>query len=63
MIGKKIVELGDINGDGSIDLKDVIVGLQVLTDSDPTGVTTASDVNDDAKVGLEEVIFDLIRVY
>jgi len=62
MIGKMTVELGDINGDGSIDLEDVIIGLQVLADHDPTEITTASDVNDDDKIGLEEVVFDLVEL-
>lgn len=62
MIGNVTIEQGDINSAGSIDLEDVIVGLQVLTDLGSTGITTASDVNDDEKIGLEEIVFDLIEL-
>ena len=50
---------GDINGDGTIDLKDVIIGLQVLMNLSPSGVVKAGDVNGDGKIGLEEVVYCL----
>jgi hypothetical protein len=58
-IGDIIVQLGDINGDGFIDLKDIIIGLQVLTNSYSGNLTPEADVNGDNKIGLEEILFDL----
>lgn len=62
MIGKMTIEQGDINGDGSIGLEDVIVGLQILSGHGPTEITTVSDVDGDEKIGLAEVVFDLIEL-
>jgi sugar lactone lactonase YvrE len=51
---------GDITGDGSLDLRDVIAGLQVLTGILPAATLNMnSDVNGDARIGLEEVIYGL----
>jgi len=57
-----IVKLGDINGDGSINLQDVIIGLQILTGGDPSGISTAGDVNTDNRIGLEEILYNLDKV-
>lgn len=54
---------GDINGDFIVDLKDVIYGLQVLTDSTPLGLNIMfGDVNDNDRIGLEEVLYDLVEI-
>jgi len=50
---------GDINGDGLIDLKDIIISLQVLINLNPVGTTTQGDVNGDGKIGFEEVLYCL----
>lgn len=47
---------GDLNIDGKIDLRDVILGLKVVSGI-PETVNQRSDVGDDDRVGLEEVIF------
>jgi len=52
--------LGDINSDDEVDLKDVIMGVQMLAGMEPTGtVDRAADVNDDDQIGIEEVIYIL----
>jgi len=53
---------GDLYGDGSLDLKDVIIGLQVLTGENPNGVSVLGDVNEDDKIGMEEMLYDLIEL-
>ena len=48
---------GDLNFDGSVDLMDAILGLQILTDDEPvTDISPAADVNADGVLGLPEVI-------
>jgi hypothetical protein len=44
---------------GSRNLTDAIHGLQVLTGSNPAGMNPAGDVNDDDRIGLEEVLYHL----
>jgi len=56
------IQLGDINGDGAVDLKDIITGLHVLAGKNPAGTTHAGDVNSDNRIGLEEVLHDLEQV-
>ena len=51
--------MGDINDDGVVSLEDVILGLQVLTDGSPSGVTVTGDVDGDTKLGLAESIYTL----
>ena len=58
-IGDINVQPGDINGDGFIDLKDIITGLQTLTNSYSGNTNLEADVNDDNKIGMEEILFDL----
>lgn len=50
---------GDINGDGLVDLKDIIIGLQVLVNLSPEAITLQSDINGDGRVGYEEVFYCL----
>ena len=54
---------GDINGDGRIDLADVILGLQVAALLKKEGpFSLGADVDGDERVGIEEVIYDLREV-
>lgn len=49
---------GDVNGDGSVNLQDVIITLQVVAGMDISGnIFVESDVSDDQKIGLEESIY------
>ena len=48
-----------INDDGPFDLGDIITGLQIITGMTPTGVTTIGDINEDGKIGFEEIIHGL----
>jgi len=56
---------GDINSDGSVDLTDVVLTLQVMAGIDTTGLVrpdyagSNQDVNMDLRVGLEEALFVL----
>lgn len=52
--------LGDVDGNGRLDLSDVIVGLQNLT-ANPSSITPglAADINADNKIGLAEIIYIL----
>jgi hypothetical protein len=52
-----------LNGEGDVDLIDAIIGLQVLSGVVPvTDLLVSGDVNGDAKVGLEDVIYILQMV-
>jgi len=51
--------IGDVNGDGKVDLADAILALQVIAGLNPAGVKVSADVNNDGKIGLEEVIYIL----
>ncbi len=51
--------LGDINGNGAIDLADAILVLQVLTGFSPNGIHLEADVNGDFRLGFPEFIFVL----
>jgi|GEM_PF-3151381 len=51
-------ELGDVNKDGNVDLRDVILSLQVSTEIPPAdAVYVDNDVNGDFRIGLEEAVF------
>ena len=59
-VGKKYECSGDVNGDGSIDLYDAILGLQVMSFSNSSYfVNIGSDVNINKKIGLEEILYIL----
>lgn len=52
--------VGDINNSGSIDIKDVIIALQICAGQTQfSEISMDADLNEDGKIGLEEVIFDL----
>lgn len=50
---------GDITGDGTINLEDVITALKILAGKAPDSISITGDVNHDGKIGMEEVLFDL----
>ena len=56
------VAKGSIDGDSIIDLADAILALQVLAGMEPSPVFKEADVNEDGKIGLEEVIYILQEV-
>lgn len=62
--------LGDLNGDGLVDLKDAVLALKVLSGKDPHNpndpndirpdyATSGVDVSGDKRIGLEELIYIL----
>ena len=53
---------GDLNGDGILDIKDIIVALQVSCGMTPEKVKTEGDVNEDGKIGVDEAIFILWKI-
>jgi len=54
---------GDVNGSGSTpDLADAILALRVIAGLNPPNVFAGADVNNDNKIGLEEVIYILQKV-
>lgn len=48
---------GDINGDGNIDLVDVITSLKALSGHSGMNVNKHADVNGDGKIGLKEAVY------
>ncbi len=55
--------LGDLNGDGAIDITDAITGLQVITGGEPVGeYGSRADTDGDDKIGLAEVMYILESV-
>ncbi|MGE0085143.1 MAG: leucine-rich repeat domain-containing protein [Desulfococcaceae bacterium] len=55
-------EAGNVDGIGDIDLKDVIVSLQVSAGKPVSGVVLTADVNGDNKIGLPEAVYGLQAV-
>jgi len=53
---------GDINVSGEPDLADAILTLQVLAGINPPNINVGADVNNDGKIGLEEVVYILQKV-
>lgn len=63
VISDSVIEPGDVDGNGIVELNDAILALKVLSGvsaSDP--VFVEADVNNDGKIGIEEVIFILQAV-
>ena len=56
---------GDINGDGTIDLTDIMIALKLLSGEDVSGLirseysTSGCDVNGNSQIGIEEAIYIL----
>jgi len=60
---ENVVTIRDINGDEIIDLKDIIVGLKLLSGMDVSTLPGyKADINGDGKIGMEEVIYILQKV-
>jgi hypothetical protein len=54
---------GDIDGDLDVDLTDAILALQVMAGIQPSAtIFLQADVNNDGKIGLEEVLYILQHV-
>ncbi|MFH2092991.1 MAG: choice-of-anchor Q domain-containing protein [Pseudomonadota bacterium] len=51
---------GDINGDGNVDIEDVIGALKILTRKGDSALA-AADVNEDGKIGIVDAIYILIQ--
>ena len=47
---------GDIDGSGAIDLRDLILTLQIVSRTTPTAPIHRGDVNGDGRIGIEEAI-------
>lgn len=50
---------GNVNNDNTVDLKDVIMSLQVCAGLTPVGVSTGGDANNNGRIGLEEAVYGL----
>jgi len=63
-VSSKICYLGDIDGSGSTDLADAILGLRILAgiNISPQTITLCADVNNDNKIGIEEVVYILQHI-
>ncbi len=57
-----LIRLGDLNGDSLVDLKDIIYGLQVLSDADTDQLYKEADVDGDGKIGIAEVVYILQKI-
>jgi len=57
-----LVAMGDVNGDGVIDLIDVIRVLHCLTGQSDEQLYRAADINGDGKLGLEELLYAMKKV-
>ncbi len=54
---------GDIDGNGTVDLKDAVLSLQICAGSASTGVHSDEDINNDQKIGMEEAVYILTVYY
>jgi subtilisin family serine protease len=50
---------GDVNGDGTVDISDAVLSLQMLSNSASDAVTLYGDVNGNHLIGIEEVIYGM----
>jgi hypothetical protein len=51
--------IGDVNGDGVIDLADLVLSLQLLSGMGASGVNRGGDVNADGRIGLAKALYIL----
>jgi hypothetical protein len=54
--------VGDVNGDGAVNLKDVIAALQIVTGQSPNTIIKEADVDGDGKIGLSEALHILQKL-
>lgn len=54
--------VGDVNGDGVMNLKDVISALQVVTKQTPEAIMLEADGDGDGKIGVAEAIMILRKL-
>lgn len=54
--------VGDVNGDGAVNLEDVIMTLQIATGQSPASIFLEADVDGDGRVGLSEAIMILRKL-
>jgi len=54
--------VGDVNGDGAVNLEDVIVALQAMTGQTVDSLILEADVNSDGRIGLAEAIMVLRKL-
>jgi hypothetical protein len=54
-----IIQPGDLNGDGKVNLIDAMLACQILADMDITGIYISSDVNSDGRIGMEDLHYIL----
>ncbi|WP_136808716.1 hypothetical protein [Desulfosediminicola flagellatus] len=57
--GESLEKEGDVNVDGSVDLKDAILSLKTLTGSSGYDSWTKGDADGDGRIGLPEAVFIL----
>lgn len=56
-LASKIIDQGDVNGDGQTDLVDIVLALQVVTGVNVSlELVRDADINNDNKIGLPEAI-------
>ena len=54
--------VGDVNGDGVVNLGDVIAALQVVTGQSPATIIKEADADGDGKIGLSEALHILRKL-
>lgn len=54
--------IGDVNGDGDVNLEDVIAALQIVTGQFPATIIKEADANGDGKIGLSEALYILRKL-
>ena len=54
-----ILTKGDVNGDGEVDLADLVLSLRVLVGISAPDVHRGADVNGDGRIGVAEAIYIL----
>lgn len=56
------ISMGDVNGDGSVNLKDVISALRVVTGQTVTSIYLEADADGDGHIGTAEAIMALRKL-
>ena len=54
--------IGDVNGDGYVNLEDVIAALQIVTGQSPAAIMKEADTDGDGKIGLSEALHILRKL-